>query len=89
MEYPSVTAELRLALSVKAMNDCVGPEGLVPSLLVFGVMPRLPDLPRQIPSQIGRFKCLYKGSAGNACVCHRHQATTYYLGIKLPCTVSV
>jgi hypothetical protein len=58
--YPSVTAELRLALSTKAMNDCVGPEGLVPSLLVFGVMPRLPDFPRQIPSQIDRFKCLYK-----------------------------
>jgi transposase InsO family protein len=60
IEYPSVTAELRLSLSIKAMNDCVGPEGLVPSLLVFGVMPRLPDLPRQIPSQIERFKCLYK-----------------------------
>jgi hypothetical protein len=24
-EYPAMTAELRLALSVKAMNDCVGP----------------------------------------------------------------
>jgi hypothetical protein len=49
-----VIKELRLALSVKAVNDCVGPEGLVPSLLVFGVMPRLPDFPLQVPSQIER-----------------------------------
>jgi hypothetical protein len=36
-EYPSLSPDLRLSLSVKAMNDCVGPEGLVPSILVFGV----------------------------------------------------
>jgi transposase InsO family protein len=59
-EYPSVSADLQLALSVKAMNDSIGPEGLVPSLLVFGVMPRIPDLPTQVPSQLERFKCLYK-----------------------------
>jgi hypothetical protein len=36
---PSISAELQLALSTKAMNDYLGPKGLVPSLLVFGVMP--------------------------------------------------
>jgi Reverse transcriptase (RNA-dependent DNA polymerase) len=59
-EYPSVSTDLRLSLSVNAMNDCVGPEGLVPSLLVFGVMPRLPDFSTQVPSQIERFKCLFQ-----------------------------
>ena len=54
-EYSSVSADLRLALSVKAMNDCTGPEGIVLSLLVFGVMPRLPDFPPQEPSQLERF----------------------------------
>jgi hypothetical protein len=42
------------------MNDCVVPERLVPSLLVLCVMPRLTDLPRQIPSHIEHFKYLYK-----------------------------
>jgi hypothetical protein len=58
--YPSVSADLRLSLSVKAMNDYVGAEGLVPSLLVFGVMPRLPDFTTEVPSQLERFKCLYQ-----------------------------
>jgi hypothetical protein len=58
-EYPTVTADVRLALRVKAINDCVGPEGLVPPLLFFGVMPRLPDFPTQVSSQIERFKCIF------------------------------
>jgi hypothetical protein len=33
-----------LDLSVRAMNVTLGPEGLVPSLLVFGVLPRLPSV---------------------------------------------
>jgi hypothetical protein len=38
------------------MNDCVGPKGLVPSLLDFGVMPRIPELTTHVLSQIERFK---------------------------------
>ena len=40
VSYPSEPRELRLALSVKAVNDTAGPQGLVPSLLVFGVIPK-------------------------------------------------
>jgi hypothetical protein len=29
-------------LTLKAMNDTVGPHGLVTSLLLFGVIPRIP-----------------------------------------------
>ena len=36
--YPSETRELRLALSVKAVNNTAGLQGLVPSLLVFGMI---------------------------------------------------
>eukprot|EP00171_Calliarthron_tuberculosum_P020932 IDg20932t1 len=39
---PNTTPEIMLRYAVKDMNGTVRPEGLVPSLLVFGCMPRLP-----------------------------------------------
>jgi hypothetical protein len=39
--YPTITEHLALSLVIKAMNDTVGPEGLVPALLVFCISPRL------------------------------------------------
>ena len=39
VENPTTDPDLALALSVKAMNDTLGPEGLVPSALVFGEFP--------------------------------------------------
>lgn len=38
---PDVNKDLALALSVKAVNDTLGPEGLVPSALVFGEFPQV------------------------------------------------
>ena len=40
-ENPKVEFDLALALSVKALNDTAGPDGLVPSALLFGEFPRL------------------------------------------------
>lgn len=37
---------------VKALNDTAEPELLVPTLLVFGVMPRIPLTPTDLPSQV-------------------------------------
>lgn len=45
-------------MSVKAMNDTAGPPGLVPTLLVFGCMPRIPITPLDLPSQIQRMKAI-------------------------------
>ena len=42
VSYPSEHRKLRLALSVKAVNDTAGPQGLVPSLLAFGMIPKIP-----------------------------------------------
>ena len=39
--HPKMQRQLLLALAVKAMNDTLGPEGTVPSALVFGEFPRL------------------------------------------------
>ena len=40
-DHKKTDRDLALALSVKAMNDTLGPEGLVPSALVFGEFPKL------------------------------------------------
>ena len=39
--YPGHTNEVIPALANKGMNDTLGPEGLVPRLLVFGVVSRV------------------------------------------------
>lgn len=38
IDFPHIDKEVLLALANTAMNDTCGPEGLVPSLLVFGVV---------------------------------------------------
>ena len=40
------------------MNDTLDPEGLVPSLLVFGVLPRLPAVNSTLPEHEDRMKAL-------------------------------
>jgi hypothetical protein len=40
-ELPELTPEARLQASYKAVNDTAGPNGLVPTLLVFGAYPRV------------------------------------------------
>ncbi len=44
LDYPPADRELVLQFSVKAMNDTVGPEGLLPSALVFGELPKIVTL---------------------------------------------
>ena len=41
LDFPKMSRQLVLALSIKAMNDTLGPEGIVPSALVFGEFPSL------------------------------------------------
>lgn len=40
--YPSLDPEVTLRYTVKALNDTMGPEGMIPSILVFGTLPTLP-----------------------------------------------
>ena len=42
-EYPSASRELALQTALKAVNDTVGPNGLVPTLLVFSAYLRIVD----------------------------------------------
>jgi hypothetical protein len=49
-ECPSITKDIALQMAVKAINDTAGPNGLVPTLLVFGAYPRMTDLDPPTPS---------------------------------------
>ena len=48
-EQPTGSPELLLQTAVKAVNDSVGPDGLIPTLLVYGALPRL-GLPTDQPA---------------------------------------
>jgi hypothetical protein len=50
-EFPHVGLRLLLRIAVKAINDTMGTNGLVPSLLVFGVVPRFPPMSIDLPKQ--------------------------------------
>ena len=56
-EHPSIPEEVILALSIKAINDCTGPKGLCPTLLVFGSLPQLPSPSRKsYPTMSERYR---------------------------------
>jgi len=58
MEYPTMTAGSALSMAVAAMNQIAGPRGLVPTLLVFGVLPRTPITPLPLPVQRERMEAM-------------------------------
>ena len=58
MTHPHQDREETLATAVHAMNCTAGPEGLSPILLVFGVFPRIPVRPQQLPKQEVRMKAM-------------------------------
>ena len=56
---PTVAPQNALMLAIKAMNETAGPHGLVPTLLIFGVMPRIPVVPTQLPALILRMEAMH------------------------------
>lgn len=57
-ENPKMPRELTLSLALKALNDTMGPEGLVPTLLVFGTLPRFPTVESSNAGQFERMNAL-------------------------------
>ena len=55
---PGMTPDLILSMAVSAMNDTAGTNGLVPTLLVFGVLPRIPIIPAKLPGQVARLNAM-------------------------------
>jgi transposase InsO family protein len=58
MDYPHISPRIILKITVKVMNDTIGESGLVPSLLVFGVVPRFPMLSTDLPNQKERMTAI-------------------------------
>jgi len=54
--HPDAPPEVVLALTVSAMNQTIGPHGLVLTLLVFGLVPRIPVSPLRLPAQMDRMR---------------------------------
>jgi hypothetical protein len=57
-KFPHVGPALILRIAVKAINDTMGTNELVPSLLVFGVVPRFPPMSINLPNQRDRMAAL-------------------------------
>jgi hypothetical protein len=57
-EHPTIPQSLARSLSFKAVNDFTGPAGLVSSLLVFGIVSRLPLCNQCLPNQCERMTAL-------------------------------
>lgn len=57
-DTPKVSDSYALRLAVHAMNSTMGPEGLTPTLLVFGVQPRFPFMNTDLPQQRDRREAL-------------------------------
>ena len=59
-EIPGIEPDLALQMSFKTINDSVGPNGLVPTLLVFGAYPRMTELDAPSPSITQRAMAMKK-----------------------------
>jgi hypothetical protein len=57
-DFQDLQTDVALRISVKAMNDTMNYDGLVPSLLVFGIMPRYPGIRTELPAQAERMRAL-------------------------------
>ena len=57
-DFPQIDRNIGLKLSIKAMNDTNRDNGLVPSLVVFGIIPRFPIISSDIPTQKERMLAL-------------------------------
>lgn len=57
-DHPGINQEAALSTAVTAMNQTAGPRGLVPTLLVFGIIPRTPVAPLALPDQRERMQAM-------------------------------
>ena len=56
--HPHIPPPFILRVAVKAMSDTMGETGLVPSRLVFGIVPRFPILNSNLPNQKERLEII-------------------------------
>lgn len=62
-DYPTVNRRFILKGAIKAMNDTIGENGLVPSRLVFGIFARFPILNPKLSNQKTRMQIIKTAQA--------------------------
>ena len=62
-EIPGINKEMGLQMAFKAINDSAGPDGLVPTLLVFGAYPRIVEADAPSPTVAQRAAAIKKAMA--------------------------
>jgi hypothetical protein len=60
VELPGVDKDVALQMAFKALNDTAGPDGLVPTLLVFGAYPRMVESDPPSPTVTQRAAAIKK-----------------------------
>jgi polyhydroxyalkanoate synthesis regulator phasin len=60
LQEERISRDAVLQIAVKAVNDTAGPNGLVPTLLVFGAYPRINNLSTPSPSMVVRAEAIRK-----------------------------
>jgi len=60
IELPDISKDIALQIAFKAINDSVGPNGLIPTLLVFGAYLRIVESDAPNPIVIQRAAALKK-----------------------------
>ena len=63
VEMPDIDKDMALQMAFKAINDTAGPDGLVPTLLVFGAYPRMVESDAPSPSVTQRANVIKKAMA--------------------------
>ncbi len=59
-EIPGINKDIALQIAFKAINNTTGPDSLVPTLLVYGALPRIVEYDAPLPTIIQRSTALKK-----------------------------
>src|SRR5579871_6713052 len=73
VEETQAEKEVALQMAVKAVNDSAGPNGLIPTLLVFGAFPRMTEMDPPAPSIAVRAMAIKKAMNEIAKIRVEHQ----------------
>jgi hypothetical protein len=73
-DFQDLQTDIALQISVKAMNDTMNNDGLVHSLLVFGIMPRYPGIKTELPIQAERMRALDVARTEMETICYGARA---------------
>lgn len=76
IQHPEMSDKVTLQLASKACNDTAGPQDIVPTLLVFGVLPRMPLHPKELPDQRDRMSAVHSARSHMAKLTARTRMST-------------